>query len=178
MLATRRYDRYPAGTGTMPIAGEGSTMASQMETVPQARIDTLVVDAVTGRQRRRTEYAGTIWYGPRPQVTSFAVMTSPQGVRVESPTFLPDSLPYRPAAIADALISCTASLQTASDATNAILDVRAGFTPDPRGGDVCWLQIQVLAAGQLPLAVSYRVVALVAPEAVVTATPGSGSVGG
>lgn len=41
--------------------------------MPAQRIDTVVADPVTGDQRRRTDYAGTVWYGDRPQITGAMV---------------------------------------------------------------------------------------------------------
>ena len=40
-----------------------------IEVVPNPRIDTLVVDAASGLQRRRTEYTGTVWFGGRPSLS-------------------------------------------------------------------------------------------------------------
>jgi hypothetical protein len=80
-------------------------MASSMiDVVPQPRIDTLVIDAATGTQRRRTEYSGTVWFGGRPQVTSYGTITTTRHAVIESPFFLPDSLPYRPDPLDDAVV--------------------------------------------------------------------------
>lgn len=141
---------------------------SMIEVVPQPRIDTLVIDAATGLQRRRTEYTGTVWYGGRPQVTSYGTVTKTAFASIESPFFLPDSLPYRPDPLEDALVVVSVAIQGGEDRSHQILDYRAGLVPDPRNAAVCWMQLQVIARSVVPLAVSYRVDALVAMNAILT----------
>ncbi|OGO58673.1 MAG: hypothetical protein A2V85_15365 [Chloroflexi bacterium RBG_16_72_14] len=141
---------------------------SLIDVVPQPRIDTLVTDAATGLQRRRTEYSGTVWFGGRPQVTSYGTLTRTAFASIESPFFLPDSLPYRPDPLEDALIVVSVAIQGAEDKAHQILEYRAGLEPDPRNPAVCWMQLQVIARSMVPLAVSYRVDALVAMNAILT----------
>ena len=141
---------------------------SMIEVVPQPRIDTLVTDAATGLQRRRTEYTGTVWFGGRPQVTSSGSVTRTAFASIESPFFLPDSLPYRPDPLEDALVVVSVAIQGGEDRSHQILDYRAGLVPDPRNAAVCWMQLQVIARSVVPLAVSYRVDALVAMNAILT----------
>ena len=141
---------------------------SLIDVVPQPRIDTLVTDAATGLQRRRTEYPGTVWFGGRPQVTSYGTITRTAFASIESPFFLPDSLPYRPDPLEDARIVVSVAIQGAEDRAHQILDYRAGLVPDPRNPAVCWMQLQVIARSMVPLAVSYRVDALVAMNAILT----------
>lgn len=141
---------------------------SMIEVVPQPRIDTLVIDAATGLQRRRTEYTGTVWFGGRPQVTSYGTVTKTAFASIESPFFLPDSLPYRPDPLEDALVVVSVAIQGGEDRSHQILDYRAGLVPDPRNAAVCWMQLQVIARSVVPLAVSYRVDALVAMNAILT----------
>jgi hypothetical protein len=147
--------------------------ASPIDVVPQPRIDTLVTDAATGLQRRRTEYAGTVWFGGRPQVTGFGTVTRTSMAGIESPFFLPDSLPYRPDPLEDAVVACTVAIQGAEEGTHQVLDCRAGLVPDPRNPAVCWMQLQVVARSMVPLAVSYRVVAVVALNGVLSAEDGA-----
>jgi hypothetical protein len=139
---------------------------SSIEVVPQPRIDTLVTDAVTGRQRRRTEYSGTVWFGGRPQVTGFGTVTRTMPASIETPFFLPDSLPYRPDPLEDAQVVCNVALQGAEDESHQVLGYRAALVPDPRNPAVCWIQLQVVARARVPLAVSYRVDAVVALNAI------------
>jgi hypothetical protein len=146
---------------------------SLIEVLPQPRIDTLVTDAVTGMQRRRTDYTGTVWFGGRPQLTSVGTMSVARGARVETPFFLPDSLPYRPDPLEDAVVACSVALQGAEAEAHQILDYKAGLVPDPRNAAVCWMQLQVIAAGRAPIAVSYRVVAVVALNAILSTEGGA-----
>jgi hypothetical protein len=145
---------------------------SMIEVVPQPRIDTLVTEAGTGLQRRRTEYSGTVWFGGRPQVTSYGMVTHSAFAGIESPFFLPDSLPYRPDPLEDAQVVCSVAIQGADEGSGHILGYRAGLVPDPRNAAVCWVQLQISARARVPLAVAYRVDALVAMNAIL-ATEGA-----
>jgi len=144
-----------------------------IEVLPQPRIDTLITDAVTGLQRRRTEYRGTVWFGGRPQTTGYGTLAVGRGARIETPFFLPDSLPYRPDPLEDAVVSCTVALQSVAGEGPQILEARAGLVPDPRNAAVCWMQLQVTAAGQVPMAVAYHVIAVVALNALMPTESGA-----
>ena len=138
-----------------------------IEVVPQPRIDTLVDDPAGGR-RRRTEYSGVAWFGGRPQaIAAGALVVSRGSARIESPFFLPDSLPYRPEHLADATLSVTVAITSLSEYVS-MFDTVANFVADPSGAPT-WVQVQVLASARVPVALSYRVVALTALEAVVEA---------
>jgi hypothetical protein len=139
---------------------------SLIEVLPQPRIDTLVTEAGSGMQRRRTEYTGTVWFGGRPEVSSYGLVTRSTVASIDSPFFLPDSLPYRPDPLEDAQVACTVAIQGGEEGPGHILDYRAGLVPDPRNAAVCWIQLQLSARAHVPLAVAYRVVALVAMNAV------------
>ncbi len=138
---------------------------SMIEVVPQPRVDLLVDDA-GGARRRLTEYSGVVWFGGRPQLTSMGAMSVTRGARIESPFFLPDSLPYRAEALAGASLSVTVAAANVSDHVY-LFDHSARFVPDP-GGRPTWVQVQVLATARVPVAFQYRVVALTAPDAVLT----------
>jgi hypothetical protein len=144
-----------------------------IEVLSQPRIDTLVTDAATGAQRRRTEYTGTVWFGGRPKVTGYGTVSRTQATVIERPFFLPDSLPYRPDPLEDALVVCSVALQGSEDESHQILDYRASLVADPRNAAVSWIQLQVMARAHTPLAVSYRVTAVVALNALLE--KGSGS---
>jgi hypothetical protein len=133
---------------------------------PQPRIDTLVTDAASGTARRRTEYSGTVWFGGKPQLTSYGMVTRSQAARVESPFFLPDSLPYRADAAATALVAVSVAVQSAPDEGHQVAEHRAGLIVDPRNPAVSWVQVQLVAGIHTPTAISYRVDVLVPPEAV------------
>ena len=150
-------------------------MSDLIQVEPQPRLDTLVVDAVTGEQRRRTEYSGTVWFGHRPEATRFGVVTRTQAANIGTPFFLPDSLPYRADIAAHALVVCNVALRAAAEEIHHILDARAGMVTDPRNPAVAWLQLQVVANGYIPLAVGYRIDVLVAPGAVLGLGPQAGT---
>src|SRR5262245_35408225 len=142
-------------------------MSDMIEVEPQPRIDVLVTDAATGAQRRRTTYCGTVWFGgTRPQVTGMGVITRSQPAMVQSPWYLPDSLPYRVDAAGSALVAVTVAIQSAPDEAHQVIAYRAGLEVDPRNPAVAWLQVQVQAAIRMPTAVSYRVEVVVPPDAV------------
>jgi len=89
--------------------------------------------------------------------------------RIETPFFLPDSLPYRADAVATAVIVVSVAIQSAADETHQLLDYRATLEPDPRNPQVAWVQLQLRAFTRTPTAVSYGVDVLVPPEAVLAA---------
>jgi hypothetical protein len=132
---------------------------SNIEVVAQPRIDTLVIDAASGSQRRRTEYTGTVWFGGRANVAGATVVRL---AKIESPFFLPDSLPYRPDPLNDAQVVASVAVQGASDGEHQVAEARAALVADPRNPVVCWVQLQVVGRAAVPLAVSYRVDVLVA----------------
>jgi hypothetical protein len=148
-------------------------MSSPTSVEPQPRIDTLVTDAVTGAAVRRTEYRGTAWYGSRPNVGSVMVTTTMGTARIETPFFLPDSLPYRADLAGSAVIVVSVAVQSAADETHQLIDYRATLEPDPRNPQVAWVRLELRAFTWTPTAVSYAVDVLVSPEAVLAAgTPG------
>ena len=87
---------------------------------------------------------------------------------IESPFFLPDSLPYRPDPLSDAQVVATVAVQGAEDEAHQIVEVHAGLVADPRNPAVCWVQVQVRARSATPLGVSYRVDVLVAMNGILT----------
>ena len=132
---------------------------SNIEVVPQPRIDTVVTDAASGSERRRTEYTGTVWFGGRPSLGGATVFRL---AKIESPFFLPDSLPYRPDPLNDAQVVASVAIQGATEGEHLIVEVRAALVADPRNPVVCWVQLQIIGRAAVPVAVSYRVVVLVA----------------
>jgi hypothetical protein len=146
---------------------------TEIEVLPQPRMDHLVTDVATGQPRRRTEYTGTVWFGGRPQVAGPAVVTRGMGASIATPFFLPDSLPYRPDPLEDAELSCTVAVQSAEDGAVQVLEARATLVPDPRNAVVCWIQLRVVARARTPLAISYRVVASVALNAILDREAGA-----
>ncbi len=138
---------------------------------PQPRIDTLVTDAVSGMQRRRTEYSGAAWFGEKPQLTGFGMVSRTQPVKVDEPFFLPDSLPYRSDMAGSAVLAVSVGVQSAPNESHEVMECRAVLIPDPRNPAVSWIQVQLLARIHTPTAISYRVAVLVPPEAVLGDRP-------
>lgn len=138
-------------------------MAGTIEVEPQPRVD-LLVETADGVPRRMTEYTGVVWYGGRPQRSRLGSVTMTVGAGIESPFFLPDSLPYLADKLADASLSVTVALVNIADHFN-LFGHSAAFVPDPSGRPA-WIQVHVSATGRVPVALSYRVVALTAPDAV------------
>jgi hypothetical protein len=140
-----------------------------IEVEPQPRFDTLV-GLPTGVQARRTDYSGTAWLDGKPELAGPMLRRpghAPKGIRV--PTFqvaffLPDSLPYQGAALADATLSISVALQASGD-TGAIVGAAAIFTDDPSGAPT-WIQVQLNGSIGWPTGVAYRVVALTSVDAV------------
>jgi hypothetical protein len=150
-------------------------MDNPIQVEPQPRIDTLVTEAVSGATRRRTEYTGTVWFGgSRPQFTGFGVVTRSQAAKVESPFYLPDSLPYRADAAGSAVVVLSVAVQSAPDEGHQVVEHRAALVPDPRNPVVAWVQVQLLAAIYIPTAISYRVDVLVSPDAVLAGDASAG----
>jgi hypothetical protein len=135
---------------------------------PEPRIDTLVIDAVSGEQRRRTDYRGSVWFGQRPEIGALRIVAPGSRYMAweSSAFFLPDSLPYRRAELADAQVSCSAAIHAAHLDYHFVLGASASWADDPRGGDLCWLQLGLTVHGSEPMGVSYGVVVLCAPGAV------------
>ena len=136
---------------------------------PQPRIDTLVADAVSGEQRRRTDYRGSVWYGQPPEIGARRIAAP--GSRFlaweRSAFFLPDSLAYRRAELGDAQVSCSVAIHASHGNFQLLLGAQASWADDPRGGDLCWLQLELTVhATSEPIGVSYGVVAVCAPGAV------------
>ena len=134
--------------------------------MPAQRIDTVVADSVSGEQRLRTDYAGTIWYGGQPE------MGRPrQGALAEitSPVWLPDSQRYEPAAAAGAQVQASAAVQSAwiqsAGGALQIFEVSAALGEDPQNSGALRAYVTVTAEANLPLGVAYRVIVICAPEA-------------
>jgi hypothetical protein len=125
---------------------------------PQPRIDTIVKDPASGAERRRSDYAGSVWFTRGGKTGG--------DIQEEARFFLPDSLPYWRARLGDAAASCSVALQVQSGQPNSVLDPHVDWVDDPRDDDLSWLEISFAVDGRDPLVVSYRVVALCDPTAV------------
>ncbi|MBA2254284.1 MAG: hypothetical protein H0W07_04120 [Chloroflexi bacterium] len=85
---------------------------------------------------------------------------------MDAAVFVPDSLPYLPASLGDAVIAATVAVQSQGGDEARITDCRAVLVPDPRGQQVAWLQLQLRGCATLGTGPSYRVVVLAPLDAV------------
>ncbi len=130
------------------------------EVTAQPRVDTLVNDGETGRQVRRTDYCGTLWYGAPPDTSGGIVSFSQTYLNEDSALFLPDSHPYLTAELDGALVTCSVALQAQPGDASFITHAEASFTADPRGGDRSWIALRIAVYGRQPLGIAYRVCAI------------------
>lgn len=132
------------------------------------RIDTLVADPVSGQQRRRTDYAGTAWYGGRPHMVGSHPLPG-RNAEISASFWLPDSHAYDDAAAGAVQIQATAAVQsglaTSTGGNLLILDVGAALGVDPQNSGTLLVYVTVAAVASLPFGVAYRVTAVCAPEA-------------
>jgi hypothetical protein len=130
------------------------------EVAAQGRLDTLVSDADTGAQVRRTDYSGTAWYGEKPDTSGFAVMFSRAPLNEDSAFFLPDSHAYVTSELGGAAVTCSVALQAQAGEASFITHAEASFAPDPRGDEHSWVALRIAVYGRQPLAIAYRVTAI------------------
>ena len=143
--------------------------ADQPVVVPAGRIDLMAADPVSGEQRRRTDYAGTVWYGGLPQMLGKHPLPGDTAAQIKAPFWLPDSLIYESAAAGDARIQATAAVQgglaTTSGGNFQILEVAAALGEGPGDAGGLRLYVAVTAVASLPFGVAYRVSVSCAPGA-------------
>lgn len=136
------------------------------EVVPQPRIDVRARTATGDGEVRLTHFRGTVWFGGRPEARGGIVISrgggmAPTGERL----WLPDSLAYRSDQVATVTLAASAALQsTRNDAQ--ILNVSAELAPHPEHPELSYVLLTISAAAQLPLGVSYQVVASAPVDAV------------
>lgn len=128
--------------------------------VPGQRLDTLVADAESGRQFRRTDYCGTAWYGQPPDTSGGIVSFNQTYLNEDSSFFLPDSHAYNTGDLEGAVVTCSVALQGHTGEVSFITQAEASFTGDPRGGNQSWIALRIAVYGRQPLAVAYRVSAI------------------
>ena len=138
------------------------------EIVPNPRVDLLVTGA-TGHPLRSTTYTGVIRAGPSP-VTQMMGMTAIQGESgAMGPhvivVLLPDGLPYVASRLGAAFAVPELAVQAMRE--NVFVEnLGARFAPDPRGTPEAWVELTFAFVGSLSTVFSYRVTALVPPDAV------------
>ena len=143
-------------------------VVSNIEAVPQPRIDVLVTAADgSGRPVRRTEYRGTVWFGGRPRLAAWgSVAKGPSSSGISNPFWLPDSLAYKADGAAGAVVAATASLQSVQ-ATGQVIEVNASLQPHPGRAGLAFVLFRIQAVAAVPLGISYQVVVLADPDLVV-----------
>ncbi len=132
--------------------------------LPAQRIDAVVTDPKSGEPRHRTDYAGTVWYGGRPQMTAGIVMSHGGAAQITTPFWLPDSHAYEPGAAGDAQIQASAAIQSTTE-YGQILEAGAALGEDPQNSGGLLVYMTVTAAARVPLGVAYRVTVICAPGA-------------
>jgi len=138
------------------------------EIVPNPRIDLLVTGA-TGHPLRSTTYSGVIRTGPTP-ITQVMGMTALKGAGgAMGPhalaVLLPDGLPYLQARLGAGFTVPEVAVQGMQEHV-FIENLLTRFVPDPRGTPEAWVELSFAYAGPLTTVFSYRVTALVPPDAV------------
>lgn len=141
---------------------------SNIEAVPQPRIDVLVTAADGSRRTvRRTEYRGTVWFGGRPRLAAWgSVSKGPSTSGISNPFWLPDSLAYQADGSASATVAATASLQSVQGA-GQLIEVHASLQPHPGRPGQAFVLFRLQAVAAVPLGVSYQVVVLADPDQVI-----------
>ena len=141
--------------------------ADQVTVAPAQRVDSIVTDPDSGEQRRRTDYAGTVWYGGRPQLVGRHPLPGDIAAQISSSFWLPDSHAYDAAAGESVQIQATASVQgglaTTAGGNLLILDVSASLAANPQDSGTALVYVTVNAAASLPFGVAYRVIVICAP---------------
>jgi hypothetical protein len=149
--------------------------ADEVVPVPAGRIDTVVGDPVSGEQRRRTDYAGTVWFGGRPQIVGGQPLPG-RNAEIQTPFWLPDSHRYEPGAGGDVQLQASAAVQggmaTSAGGNFQILEVAAALGEDPQSGGALRVFVAVTAVTTLPLGVAYHVTVVCPAEALQRVAPG------
>ena len=141
--------------------------ADDVVVLPAQRIDTRV-SGLEGEPLQRTDYAGTAWYGGRPQLSGRHPIPGANAAQIRAPFWLPDSHRYRSSD--EVLIQMTAAVQggmaTSAGGNLQILEASAALSEDPQQPGELLAFATVDAVATLPFGVSYRVT-VVCPPAVV-----------
>jgi hypothetical protein len=134
---------------------------------PAERIDTLVADPDSGEQRRRTDYAGTVWYGGRPQLVGSHPLPGTHA-QISASFWLPDSHAYAAGGADGVQVQATAAVQgglaTSTGGDLMVLDAGAALGADPQNSSTMLVYLTVNAVASLPFGVTYRVTVVCAPE--------------
>lgn len=135
--------------------------------VPAQRIDALVADPTSGKQRHRTDYAGTIWFGGRPQMVGKKPLPGADA-DINSILLLPDSHLYVPGAAEEVQLQASVAVQGAMATSYGgyfqILEGEAALAEDPSGAFAVHLAVRAMLT--LPVGLAYRVIVLSDPASV------------
>jgi hypothetical protein len=145
----------------------GQITADNVTLAPSQRIDTQVADPDSGEQRRRTDYAGTVWYGGRPQMVGRHPLPGTHA-EISASFWLPDSHTYEAEAAGGVQLQATGAVQgglaTSTGGDLVVLDVGAALGADPHNTATMLVYLTVNAVANLPFGVAYRVTVVCAPE--------------
>jgi hypothetical protein len=161
-------DARRATTGLLGDINKARDITADKVTFAAAqRIDSLVMDPDSGDQRRRTDYAGTVWYGGRPQIVGRHPLPG-TNAQISASFWLPDSHVYDAGASGGVQVQPTAAVQgglaTSTGGNLMLLDVGAALAPNPETSGTMLVYITVSAVASLPFGVAYRVIVICAPE--------------
>jgi len=139
--------------------------ADKVTFAPAQRIDTLVTDPDSGEQRRRTDYAGTAWYGGVPQIVGSHPLPG-TNARISASFWLPDSDAYAAGAGGGVQVQATAAVQgglaTSTGGNLLLLDVGGALGANPHNGGTMLVYVTVNAVASLPFGIAYRVIVICA----------------
>lgn len=138
-----------------------------IDVVAHPRIDHLVT-GVDGAPLRRTEHRGVAWYGGRQQAQTHGVMVvehhGPAGI--VSPFWVPDGLTYRSDATDRIVVSIHVGTIYVPDLC-ALADITARLGANERQPEQSRAYVHLQGTARIPLAISYEVVVLAPPDAVI-----------
>ena len=149
------------------ISKASDITADKVTVAPAQRVDTLVADPDSGEQRRRTDYAGTAWYGGRPTIVGIQPLPG-SDAQIGASFWLPDSHAYEAGAAGSVQVQASAAVQgglaTSTGGNLLVLDVGAALGADPQGSGTMLVYVTVSAVATLPFGVAYRVIVICAPD--------------
>lgn len=137
-----------------------------IDVVPHPRLDHLVT-GLDGGPLRRTEHRGVAWFGGRQAAqTHGMVVVRSQTAAIVSPFWVPDSLTYRSEAAAAIVVTFSASALYVSEHCT-LAELTARLAPNEQQPAFSHVFLHLQGAARIPLGISYEVVVLAPPDAVV-----------
>lgn len=136
-----------------------------IDVVPQPRIDHLVT-GIDGVTLRRTDHRGLVWFGGRQAAQTGGMMTMrAQPAAIVTPFWLPDSLAYRTDAVAQVVVTISASVLYVPE-NCALADVTARLAVNEAHPQASHVLVHLQGAARIPVGVAYDVTVLAPPDAV------------